>query len=112
MKLYIVKGILIDEKLSSTTSKRITSFIGYYTNLKEVYSQFDRKSIKSYSTVANNIKESNQCYIRNSKFSIDKKLIRFQQIKIELIQVNKIYSSSKYVNINQLISQELSDFKF
>lgn len=112
MKLYIVKGITIDEKASSITSKRINSFIGYYTNLKEVYRLFDRKSVKSYSTIANKINKSNQFHINDANFSIEKKMIKFQQIRIERTQVNEIYNNLKYINISQLISQELSDFKF
>ncbi|MBD3892156.1 hypothetical protein [Olleya marilimosa] len=112
MKLYIVKGIEIDRKKSVSTSKRINSFIGYYSNLKEVYSQFERKTVKSYSSIANKINETNHYITYDSKFSIDEKMMKFQQIIIERVQVNKVYSKSKYINLSPLIAQELSDFRF
>jgi len=112
MKLYIVKGIEIDGKKSNNTSKRLESFIGYYTNLKEVYSQFERKTVKSYSSIANKINETNYYITFDSKFLIEEKMMKFQQIRIQRVQVNKVYNNFKYVNISPLIAQELSDFKF
>ncbi|WP_111710317.1 hypothetical protein [Lutibacter citreus] len=112
MKLYIVKGIEIDEEKSNSTNKKINSFIGYYSNLKEVYSQFERKTVKSYSSIANKINKTNHYVTYDSKFSIDEKMLKFQQIIIERVQVNKIYSKYKYVNFSPLIAQELSDFRF
>lgn len=76
MKLYIVKGISIDKKNSSTTSKKIDSFIGYFTNLKEVYNRFDNKTIQSYSTIANRINVSNHYSSFNSKFLIEEKMTK------------------------------------
>ena len=112
MKLYIVKGIEIERKKSNSTSKKINSFIGFYTNLKEVYSQFERKTVKSYSSIANKINETNYYITYDSKFLIDEKMMKFQQIRIERVQTNEVYNKSKYVNINPLIAQEFSDFKF
>jgi hypothetical protein len=112
MKLYIVKGIEIDRKKSSSTLKKVNSFIGFYTNLKEVYSQFDRKTIMSYSSVANRINETNYYITYDSNFLIDEKMMKFQQVRIERVQGNKIYHKSRDVNISPLISQEFSDFKF
>lgn len=112
MKLYIVKGIEIERKNSNSTSKKIDSFIGFYTNLKEVYSQFESKTVKSYSSIANKINETNYYITYDSKFLINEKMMMFQQIRIERIQTNVVYNKSKYVNINPLIAQEFSDFKF
>lgn len=112
MKLYIVKGIEIDRANSSSTSKKINSFIGFYTNLKEIYDQFERKTVKSYSTIANKINEDNQYITYDSSFLIDGKMMKFQQIRIERVLANKVYNKYKYVNINPLIAQEFSDFKF
>jgi hypothetical protein len=111
MKLYIVKGIEIDRENSISTIKKINSFIGYYSNLKEVYSQFERKTVKSYSSIANKINGTNHYITYDSKFLIDEKMMEFQQIIIERVQVNKVYSKVKYVNLNPLIAQELSDFE-
>lgn len=112
MKLYIVKGIEIDRKKSNSTSKRLDNFIGYYTNLKEVYSQFERKTVKSYSSVANKINETNYFITFDSKFLIEGKMMKFQQIRIQRVQANKVFNYFKYVNISPLIAQEFSDFKF
>jgi hypothetical protein len=112
MKLYIVKGIEIDEKKSNITLKKINSFIGFYTNLKEVYSQFERKTVMSYSSIANKINDTNYYITYDSSFLIDGKMMKFQQIRIERVQVNKVYNKSRNVNISPLISQEFSDFKF
>ena len=111
MKLYVVKGMRIDEKKSDIKSKRVESFIGYFTNLKEVYSQFDRKTMNSYSSIAAKIKDTSYHYIYDTQLLIEGKMIKFQQIKIEKVLVNKFYNKFKYVNLNPLISQEFSDFK-
>tara|TARA_Y100001001_G_C7875931_1_gene262911 strand:- start:381 stop:719 length:339 start_codon:yes stop_codon:yes gene_type:complete len=112
MKLYIVKGIEIDRKRSNSTTKRVDSFIGFYSNLKEVYSQFERKSIKSYSSIASKISDSHFYITNDSKFLVDGKMMKFQQIRIERVQVNKVYNQMKYVNISPLIAQQFSDFNF
>lgn len=112
MKLYIVKGIQIDRKKSNDITKRVDSFIGYYSNLKELYSQFQRKSIKSYSSVASKINDSNFYITYDSKFLVNGKMMKFQQIRIQRIQVNETYYQMKYVNISPLIAQQFSDFKF
>ena len=39
-------------------------------------------------------------------------MMKFQQLRIERVQTNEVYNKSKYVNINPLIAQEFSDFKF
>ena len=112
MKLYIVKGIEIDRKESNSTLKRVNSFIGFYTNLKEVYSQFERKTVISYSSIANKINDVNYYITYDSNFLIDEKMMKFQQIRIERVRANKVYHKSKDVNISPFISQEFSDFKF
>ena len=112
MKLYIVKGIEIDRKKSNSTLKRVNSFIGFYTNLKEVYSQFERKTVISYSSIANKINDTNYYITYDSNFLIDEKMMKFQQIRIERVQANKVYHKSRDVNISPMISQEFSDFKF
>lgn len=112
MKLYIVKGIEIDRNKSNNTSKRVNSFIGFYTNLKEVYNQFERETVKSYSSIANKMNEHKYYITYDSKFLIDEKMMKFQQIRIERVQANEVYNKSKYVNISPIIAQEFSDFKF
>ena len=112
MKLYIVKGIKVKSEKSKSTYKKINSFIGYYSNLKEVYSQFERKTVRSYSSIANKINESNHYIAYDSKFSIDDKMIKFQKIKIERVEVNKVYHKSGSITFSHLIAQELSDFNF
>jgi hypothetical protein len=112
MKLYVVKGFFIDKKQSSITDKKVDSFIAYFTNLKEVYKQFDDKTVHSYSTVANRIKEEGYYSTIKSKFLIDEKMVKFHQIRIERVLANKVYNNFNYINLNQLIAQRLSDFKF
>ena len=112
MKLYIVKGIEIDRKESNSTTKKVNCFVGFYTNLKEVYSLFERKTVKSYSSIANKINDTNYYISYDSSFLIEEKMMKFQQIRIERVQANKVYNKSKYVNLNPLIAQEFSDFKF
>lgn len=112
MKLYIVKGIEIVDVKSDSTIKRLNSFIAYYTNLKEVYTQFDRKTVQSYSSIANKMKETSYYISYNPSYLINGNMVKFEQVRIERIIVNKVYSKCKYLDINPLISQELSDFKF
>ena len=112
MKLYIVKGIEIVDVELDNTIKRLNSFIAYYTNLKEVYTQFDRKTVQSYSSIANKIKETSYYICYNPSYLINGNVVKFEQVRIERVIVNKVYSKYKYLDINPLISQELSDFKF
>tara|TARA_R110002126_G_scaffold274766_1_gene419972 strand:+ start:6276 stop:6614 length:339 start_codon:yes stop_codon:yes gene_type:complete len=112
MKLYIVKGIEIVDLETDNTIKRLNSFLAYYTNLKEVYTQFDRKTVQSYSSIANKIKETSYYICYNPSYLINGNIVKFEQVRIERVVVNKVYSKYKYLDINPLISQELSDFKF
>jgi hypothetical protein len=111
MKLYIVKGIEIDRQESNVRIKRLSSFIGYFTNLKEVYKQFDSKTVQSYSSVATKIKETDYYTANDSRFLIDQEMINFYQIIIKRVKTNTVYSKSKNVYLDSLFAQELSEFK-
>ena len=81
-KLYIVKGVKYSSKNSNSLEKSVDTFVGYFTNLKEVYVKFDRASIQSYSTIAKRINKQGFYRAHNCKFFIKPYMKNFNQIVI------------------------------
>lgn len=110
-KLYIVKGVAYDSKNSSSLQKRVNSFVGYFSNLKEAYKNFDEKSVQSYSTIAKRLRDEGFYRAYNCKILIKPQTKFFNQIVIELVILNEIEFNYGSIDLSELISQEFSDFK-
>jgi len=111
MKLYIVKGYRI-KKRNNNLHKRVDSFVGYFTNLKEVYSYFETATVSSYSTVAKAIKRKGSFQVFNSKFLFKNKTKKFEEINIYRVETNELYEHLQFINFQKQIKEEISEFNF
>ncbi|TRZ40789.1 hypothetical protein, partial [Robertkochia marina] len=78
--------------------------------LKEIYNQFDKATIQSYSTIATRIREKSFCKFEGASFKIEDKYVKFEQISIAKIEANKVYLEEEYFNVRKLISEQLRRF--
>ena len=110
MKLYIVKGYRIKNK-GSDLLKRVDSFVGYFSNLKEIYSRFDSQTISSYSTVAKAMTNKGYFQTFDPKFHLEDKAKRYSEISIIQIETNRLYPKSEFINFKKQIREEVSEFQ-
>ncbi|QIE58624.1 hypothetical protein G5B37_03325 [Rasiella rasia] len=107
MKLYVVKGFSIDSENKDSLTKKVESFVGYFTNLKEIYDRFDRKTIVSYSTISKRLRKQNHHIVQEATFMIADNSIMFNEIVIKKVLVNQIYFDYQYVSIENYVKQKL-----
>lgn len=110
-KFYLVKGVAYTLSDRSDLSREVNSFVGYFSNLKKVYENFDQSSVHSYSTIAKRIQKKGFYRAKECKAYTESQTLQFDQVLIKVIELNKIKFKSGLIDLTELISQEFSDFK-
>jgi hypothetical protein len=91
VKIFLLKGISIDFENDVKEYNRLHSVIGYFTNLKELHSQFEKGSIQSYSTLCSHMKEKGFYTTKNPVIRFKRAVHRFNEITITQIETNRLY---------------------
>ena len=107
VKIFIVTGVFIDLE-DSRMSNKITYIIGYFTNLKELYKNFQSGTIQSYSTICSHINKKGYYVSKSSRFWYGDAFEKFNEIIIRQVFTNHLYYSHKYISISELLSKEVS----
>jgi len=108
-KIYILKAVKIDfDSVEKSELNELSTFVGYFTNLKELYNKFDSDTIQSYSTVSAHIKKKGVYVIKDPKFSYREEFERFNEISITKVLANNIYSRRDYISLSDLLIKEAS----
>jgi|LakMenE01Jun11ns_1017448.scaffolds.fasta_scaffold9728565_2 hypothetical protein len=106
--LYSLSAIQYDLTQSEPlTSLRSSVQFGYFTNLKKVHSVLKGKNVPGYSTVARRIKGKRFVIIENVDILIGKQTIKTRRIVLRVWDVNTIYVTRKYIDIESLIIGEV-----
>lgn len=108
-KIYILKAVKLDlESASKSELNELSTFVGYFTNLKELFNKFDSETIQSYSTVSSHIKRKGIYVIKDPKFSYREEFERFNEISITKVETNNIYSRRDFISLSGLLIKEAS----
>jgi hypothetical protein len=104
VKILVVTGVFID----FDESDELSWIIGYYTNLKELYKNFETGKIQSYSTVCSYLKKKGYYALRNPSFWYKRDYRKFNEIVIREFKTNELYSASKTIRLNTMIAREIA----
>ncbi|HUX56302.1 MAG TPA: hypothetical protein VMV77_04970 [Bacteroidales bacterium] len=109
-----LKAILISFGVSSPLLAagsfiEVTWVIGYFTNIKELYMNFDKSTIQSYSTICSHIKKEKYYITKDSRFLTGRYYERFNEIIIRELVTNQLYKGRKYVSLTELLAKEASN---
>ena len=109
VRIYLLKAVTIDlESKERSDYNKLISIQGYYTNLKELYNNFDSDTIQSYSTVASHINQKGFYRIRDGKFRFHDSLDFFNEITITRVLANNIYTKRTVISLTDLLLKEAS----
>lgn len=108
IKIYIVTGLFLDLEESKRLMSELTCLVGYFTNLKELYKNFDPETIQAYSTICSHINKKSYYVSKGSRFWYQHEFKRFNEIIIREVTTNQLYHSRKYVSLSDLLSKEVS----
>ena len=108
VKIYIVTGIFIALEESKGLTNELSCIVGYFTNLKELYNNFQSKTIQSYSTICSHLNKNGYYVSKGSRFWYRQDYEKFNEIIIRAVTTNQLYSSRKYVSLSELLSKEVS----
>lgn len=104
VKILVVTGVFIN----LDEGDELSWILGYYTNLKELYKNFEYGNIQSYSTICSHIRKKGYYLSKNTKFWYKRDYRKFNEVIIREFKTNKLYSASKYVTLNNMISHEIA----
>lgn len=107
VKIFIVTGVFIDLE-DYKLSNELTCIVGYFTNLKELYKNFQPGTIQSYSTICSHISKKGYYISKGSRFWYRNEFEKFNEIIIREVVTNQLYNSHKYISISELLSKEVS----
>lgn len=108
VKIFLLKGISIDFENDVKEYNRLHSVIGYFTNLKELHSQFEKGSIQSYSTICSHINEKGFYKTKNSVIKFKRTVQRFNEIIITQVETNRLYKKRDYIDLSEILIKEAS----
>ena len=108
VKIFLLKGISIDFENDVKEYNRLHSVIGYFTNLKELHSQFEKGSIQSYSTLCSHMKEKGFYTTKNPVIRFKQAVHRFNEITITQIETNRLYQKGDYIDLTEILKREAS----
>ena len=108
VKIFLLKGISIDFENDVNEYNRLHSVIGYFTNLKELHSQFEKGSIQSYSTLCSHMKEKGFYTTKNPVIRFKRAVHRFYEITITQIETNRLYQKGDYIDLTEILKREAS----
>jgi hypothetical protein len=109
VKILVVTALNIDLSDSPNQPNEVTWVIGYFTNLKELYSKFEKSSIQSYSTVCSHLKKDKYYITKESRFLTGRHFEKFTEIIIRELVTNQLYKGRKYVSLTELLAKEASN---
>jgi phage anti-repressor protein len=104
VKILVVTGVFINLE----ESDELSWILGYYTNLKELYKNFEYGNIQSYSTICSHIKKIGYYVSKNTRFWYKKDYRKFNEVIIREFKTNQLYSARKSVTLNNMISREIA----
>lgn len=107
MKIYIVTGVSIGIDEENRFSNHMSCTMGYYTNLKELYKNFEQGSIQSYSTICSRIKANGFYVTKNSRFWHYYSYETFNELIIRQVLTNTLYKNNKEFSLTELLSKEV-----
>jgi hypothetical protein len=108
VKIFIVSGVFFDLDSNIGISHELSYMIGYFTNLKELYKNFQSETIQSYSTICSHIKKHGYYISKDSRFWYRRDYKKFNEIIIRAVVSNQLYTSRKHVSLSSLLSKEAS----
>lgn len=107
VRIYLLKAVTIDlESKKQKDYNKLITIKGYYTNLKELYNNFDSDTIQSYSTVASHINKKGIYRVRDGKFRLLDSLEFFNEITITRVLANQIYTKHTLISLTDLLLRE------
>jgi len=104
VKILVVTGVFIN----LDESDELSWILGYYTNLKELYKNFEYGNIQSYSTICSHIKKKGYYVSKNTRFWYKKDYRKFNEVVIREFKTNQLYSARKSVSLNNMIAREIA----
>lgn len=104
VKILVVTGVFIN----LDESDELSWILGYYTNLKELYKNFEYGNIQSYSTICSHIKKRGYYLSKNTRFWYKRDYRKFNEVIIREFKTNQLYSESKSVTLNSMIAHEIA----
>jgi len=107
VKILIATGVFFDVE-SNNVRHDLRWFIGYFTNLKELYKHFDKTTTQSYSTICQHLKRQEYYISKNPLFYYGDKYKRFNEIRIREVKTNTLYEGHKVVSLNDLLAKEVT----
>lgn len=109
VRIYLLKAVSIDlENKKRRDYNKLITVKGFYTNLKELYNNFDSDTIQSYSTVASHINKDGFYRVRDGKFHFYDSLEFFNEITITRVLANRIYTKRTSISLTDLLLKEAS----
>jgi len=107
IKIYILKALKIDlEEEKNKEYNNLTTVIAYYTNLKELYDNFESETIQSYSTVAAHIQKDGFYRTRESNYRYHRSFERFSEVTITRVLANRVYHKRTPISLSNLLLKE------
>ena len=110
IKLYVFTAVKVnlEETSRKNATNRLLTYLGYYTNLKLLYSYLEGANLQSYSSISG-ILNKEGIYNRKDILIKDGKYVEFfHEITIRKVDANKIYGFEKYFSLSRLISNEIN----
>lgn len=108
VKIYLLKGISVDFEKDVKEYNRLNSVIGYFTNLKELHSQFEQGSIQSYPTLCSHMKDKGYYKTKNTLIRFNRDILKFNEITITQIRTNRLYQKNDYIHLTEILKREAS----
>jgi len=110
IKLYVFTAVRVD--LEETSRKygtnTLETYLGYYTNLKLLYSHLSGDNLQSYSAISGILNKKGIYNKKNISIVEGDYIEFFHEITIRKVDANKIYGFNKYFSLSQLLSNEIN----
>lgn len=108
VKILLVTGIFINTEDKESSVNDLVWIVGYFTNLKELYKNFENGNIQSYSTICSHLKKKGHYTSKDTRFWYRRNYQRFNEITIREFVTNRLYSAHKTISLNSLLAKEVS----
>lgn len=108
IKIFVVSGMYMSFDEKHKVLNDLISEIGYFTNLKEVYSKFEKDTIQAYSTICSHIQKNGYYVSKSARFLSRRGYEDFREILIREVETNSFYRTHKMVSLSQMLAKEAS----